>query len=88
MDKDQSEELKTSNSHAADFLTGIIKSKSVVSSLATPTDVIQQWFPVTYTVTKEQRQTLLDAIRKAKCQWGLKTSAEAIAHICQLFLVG
>lgn len=64
---------------------------TVLAEPLTPTSSIQQpevgqWFPLTYTVQGFQRALILDAIKKAKGEYNLDTSAEAIVAICNHFL--
>jgi hypothetical protein len=46
-----------------------------------------QYFPVTYSLTLEQRTVVFDAVRKAKETWNLGTSQEALVAICQRYSV-
>lgn len=44
-----------------------------------------QYFPMTFTFSEDQRQTVLDAIKIAKDKWGLPTSMDALHEICARF---
>lgn len=50
------------------------------------TTPLPELFPLSYAVTKDQRNTVLEAIRKAKLDFELDTSAKALVKICELFL--
>lgn len=46
----------------------------------------QEHFTMAFTVTGEQRQAILAAIRHAQSRWGLVTSQDALVRLCQDWL--
>lgn len=47
-----------------------------------------QWFPLTWTANFAQRETILEAIRRGRDQFGAVTAVAALAAVCQQYLDG
>lgn len=47
-----------------------------------------QWFPLTWTATFAQRETILEAIRRGREQFASVTAVAALAAVCQQYLDG
>jgi hypothetical protein len=87
--------------HATDFLDGVLKAPREdeegeedgeegygTMPLSNSDASFPQYFQVAYSLTAEQRTTVLDAFKKAKQRYELQTSNQALVQICTEFLRG